>query len=204
MLSSGGPFWPCRAFWPCHLGIDNLNVVRSIGRLLDHGSFSSPLPLVKDGDLIAAVQHMIWLGAVRLSRLLRSKVMLLRMTLIKGGCVRRISGGNCEADTAADLGRRHQPEAVMDVRRTLLQVRTHWYPIIQELHRFTIAVSRVSVNHDGRGSTAPDPLVWDQGGRSKQRKVDIRFDIDLAPLPGPPGFLHGPWVMVRGGSVGDA
>ena len=25
---------PC---WPCHLGIDNLNVARSIGRLLDHG-----------------------------------------------------------------------------------------------------------------------------------------------------------------------
>ena len=27
----------CRAFmpWPCHLGIDNVNVARSIGRLLD-------------------------------------------------------------------------------------------------------------------------------------------------------------------------
>ena len=92
----------------------------------------------------------------------------------------------------------------MDVRRTLLQVRTHWYPIIQQLHRFMIAVSRVSVNHDGRGGTAPDPLVWDQGGRSKQRKVDIRVNIDLATLPGPPGFLQGPWVMVHGGSVGDA
>ena len=23
----------------------------------------------------------------------------------------------------------------------------------------------VTVNHDGRGGTAPDPLVWDQGGR---------------------------------------
>ena len=25
--------------------------------------------------------------------------------------------GNMEADTAADLGRRHQPETVMDIRR---------------------------------------------------------------------------------------
>ena len=70
--------------------------------------------------------------------------------------------GNAQADTATDLGRRHQPESVMDARRILVQVRTHWYPIIQQL----IAVSRVSVNHDGRGGTAPDPLVWDQGGQT--------------------------------------
>ena len=31
------------------------------------------------------------------------------------------------------------------------------------LHRFMIAVARVSVNHDGKGGTAPDPLVWDPG-----------------------------------------
>ena len=41
-----------QAFWLGHLGIDNLDVVRSIGRLLDHGSLSRPLPLVEDGDLI--------------------------------------------------------------------------------------------------------------------------------------------------------
>ena len=36
-----------QAYWSCHLGIDDLNVVRSIGRL------------VKDGDLVALVQYMI-------------------------------------------------------------------------------------------------------------------------------------------------
>ena len=61
-----------------------------------------------------------------------------------------------------------------------------------------IAVSRVSVKHDGRGGTTLDPLVWDQGGRKKHREVDIRINVDLAPLPGPPGFLHGPWVQVHG------
>ena len=33
-----------QAYWPCHLGIDNLNVVRSIGCLLDSDCLSRPLP----------------------------------------------------------------------------------------------------------------------------------------------------------------
>ena len=64
-----------------------------------------------------------------------------------------------------------------------------------------IAVARVSVNHDGKGGTAPDPLVWDQGSRPEVRKLAIRFNVDLASLPGPPGFLYGPWVQVHGGSI---
>ena len=36
-----------QTYWPCHLGIDNLNVARSVGRLLDKDSFVKPLPLVK-------------------------------------------------------------------------------------------------------------------------------------------------------------
>ena len=35
-----------QAYWPCHLGIDNLNVVCSIGRLLDADCLSKPLSLV--------------------------------------------------------------------------------------------------------------------------------------------------------------
>ena len=48
-----------QAYWHCHLGIDNLNVVRSIGRLLDADCLAKPLPLVNDGDLVALVQYMI-------------------------------------------------------------------------------------------------------------------------------------------------
>ena len=48
-----GAILAMQAYWPCHFGIDNLNVARSIGRLLDHDSLVKPLPLVKDGDLIA-------------------------------------------------------------------------------------------------------------------------------------------------------
>ena len=150
-----------QAYWPCHLGNYNLNVARSIGRLLDYGSLIEPLPLVKDGDLIALAQKMIRTGG-------RETVLV---TKVKGhaedvdvqqGRVRLVDQqGNAEADTAADIGRRHQSEVPIDARRWLLTARSHWYPIMLDLHRFMIAVARVSVNHDGRGGAAPDPLVWD-------------------------------------------
>ena len=105
------------------------------------------------------------------------------------------------ADTAADLGRRHRSEMLVDARRILLKVRNHWYPIMQQLLRFMIAVARVTVNHDGRRGNAPDPLVWDHGGRKKTRRTDIRVNVDLASLPGPHGFLNGPWMQVHGGCI---
>ena len=83
----------------------------------------------------------------------------------------------------------------------MLNARDSSYPIILQLHRFIVAVSRVVVNHDERSGSAPDPLVWDRGGKKKQRKVDIRVDIDLATLPGPPRFLSGPLVHVDGGGI---
>ena len=59
VLNSGVLLLLCKLNWPFHLGIDNLNVVRSNGRLLDADCLAKPLPLVKDGDLVALVQHMI-------------------------------------------------------------------------------------------------------------------------------------------------
>ena len=47
-----------QSYW-CHLGIYYLDVARSLGRLLDHGCLAKPLPLVKDGDLIAVAHYMI-------------------------------------------------------------------------------------------------------------------------------------------------
>ena len=70
-----------------------------------------------------------------------------------------------------------------------------------DLDRFMVAVARVAVNHDGQGGTAPDPLVWDQGGRQKVRRTHIRVNVDLASLPGPPGFLCGPWIQVDAGHI---
>ena len=105
-----GAILAMQAYWPCHLGIDNLNVVRSIGRLLDADCLAKPLPLVKDGDLVALVQYMIRTRG-------RDTV---RVTKVKGhakdddvqhGRVRLTDQqGNVEADIAADLGRRHQSD----------------------------------------------------------------------------------------------
>ena len=188
-----GAILSMQAYWPCHLGIDKLNVARSIGRLLDYGSLDKPLPLVRDGDLVALVHYMI---RTRGREMVREMV---RVTKVKGhakdddvqqGRVRLVDQqGNVEADIAADLGRRHQTEMLINARRRLLKARSQWYPSMLDLHRFMIAVARVSVNHDGKGGTAPDPLVWDQGSRPKVRKLDTRVTVDLASLPGPAGFF---------------
>ena len=157
--------------------------------MLDKDCLAKPLSLVKDGDLVALVQHMIRTRGRH----------TVRVTKVKGhandddvqhGRVRLLDRlGNIEADIAADLGRRHQTELLIDARRKLLQARSYWYPIMADLHRFMIAIARVSVNHDGKGGTAPDPLVWDPGSRPKVRSFAIRVTVDLASLPGPPGFL---------------
>ena len=71
--------------------------------------------------------------------------------------------GNSEADAAADLGRRHQSEVLIDAKRRLLKACSYWYPFMLDLHRFMIAIARVSVNHDGRSGTAPDPWFGNRG-----------------------------------------
>ena len=181
----GGAIVAMQAYWPCHLGIDNLDVARTIGRLLDEDCLVKPLPLVMDGDLVALVQYMI--------RTRGRETVRLEDQL-----------GNAEAEAAADLGRRHQSEVLIDAGRRLLKARSHWYPIMLLLQRFMIAVARVVVNHNGRRGTAPDPLVWDQGGPKKARKLDIRVNVDLASLTGPVGFLGGPWMQVHGGGTTGA
>ena len=112
--------------------------------------------------------------------------------------------GNAEADAVAELGRRHQSEVLIDARRRLLKARSHWYPIMLDLHRFMIAVARVSVNHDGKGGTDLDPLVWDQWSRPKVRKLAIRVNVDLAYLPGLPGFPNSSWIQVSAGRITGA
>ena len=114
-----------QAYWPCHLGTDNLNVARTMGGLLDRDCLAKPLFLVKDGDLVALAQYMIRTRG-------RETV---RVTKVKGhatdadveqGRVRLVDLiGNAEADAAADLGWRHQSELIMDAWRCLLKVRTH-------------------------------------------------------------------------------
>ena len=105
----------------------------------------------------------------------------------------RLEVGNNGADAAADFGRLRQHDDVITARRDLLRVRRYWYPIMIDLHKFMVAISRIEVNHDGFGGTAPDAMVWDQGGIVKPRASSFRLIVDYASLPGPPGFLGSTW-----------
>ena len=93
------------------------------------------MPLVKDGDVVAIIQHIIHArgqGAVGVTEV---KGHATEADVDQGLVRFEDRLGNAETDTAADLGRRHQPEAVMDARRALLNAREVWYPVIPQKHR---------------------------------------------------------------------
>ena len=69
-------------------------------------------------------------------------------------------------------------------------------PIIFDLHKFMVAISRIEVNHDGFGGTAPDAMVWDKGGIVNTRAPSFRLIVDHATLLGPPGFLSSTWCTL--------
>ena len=124
--------------------------------MLDHDSLIKPQHLVKDGDLIALAWYMIRTRGRETVRITKVKghtedvdVQQDRVRLVD-------QQENAEADAAAELSRRHQSEVLIDAWRRLLKARSEWYPIMLDVHRFMIAVAWVSVNHDGKGGTAPE------------------------------------------------
>ena len=137
------------------MGVDNLGVVLHVGRLLDDGFSAGPLELVTDGDLLFLIRRMLDLRG-------RDTV---RVTKVEGhadegmvfdGRVRELGRlGNNAADEAADLGRRRVGPAVIDARRNLSGVCGRWCPVLLDLHRFFIAISRTVVNHDGIDGLLP-------------------------------------------------
>ena len=117
--------------------------------------------------------------------------------MVAGGSFRQEDFfGNGGADTAADLGRLRQNDGFIGARRASHQARRHWYPIVVELHEFMVAVSRVEVNHDGHGGTAPDSMVWENGSVLEPRSSSIRVIKDHASLPGPSGLWDSSWCGV--------
>ena len=84
---------------------------------------------------------MTWFGGVRPARRIKLAIMIWRMRrLIRGGLglglLSRMPVGN--SFLLVGIGTR----------------------LIRDLHRFFTAISRAVVNDDGKGGTAPDPLVW--------------------------------------------
>ena len=125
--------------------------------------------------------------------------------MVAEGKVRREDKhGNDAADVAANFGRLRQPEAVIDARRNLLRVKKEWYPTILSLHRFMVAIARESLNISDASGSIADPLVWDRGSKPKARRIGDRVVVDLAKLPGPPGFLDHDWYSLNSGPLTDA
>ena len=114
-LRCGGVILALQSSSAVHLGVDNLGVVRHVGRLLGGHHGSVPLELVKDGDLLMLIGRMLRLGGLD----------TVRITKVKGhadeGMVLRELDrlGNDAADEAADCGRRRVSNAVIDARRSL-------------------------------------------------------------------------------------
>ena len=108
--------------------------------------------------------------------------------------------GNNAADEAADYGRRRVGNIVVDARRNLFGVCGRWYPVILDIPRFFIVISRTVVNHDGREGTALDPLVWSAGARPKKRRL-VHAIRDRAFLPGPPSIWESEWLDVPASAI---
>ena len=131
-----------------HLGVDNLNVVRHVGRRLDGLSSVRPLELVDDGDFIILIRKLLSIrgeGAVCISKVKGHA----DESLVRSGQVRAVDRyGNSRADEAADFGRRRVWSDIADARVNLSGVCRRWYPVVLILHRFFIAVCRAVVNCD--------------------------------------------------------
>ena len=168
-LSIGVLFLLCKLILVIHIGIDNLNVLRGVAALLSYNVPRSPLPLVTDGDLLATIHSMLCLRGFDTVQVSKVKGHATRAMVDNGDVRLEDLVGNNGADAAADLGRLRQHDDVITARRDLLRVRRFWYPIIFDLHKFMVAISRIEVNHDGFGGTAPDAMVWDRGGIVKTR-----------------------------------
>ena len=111
-----------------HLGVDNLNVVRHVGRLLNDVSSVRPHELVDDGDFIILIRKLLSTrgeGTVCTSKVKGHA----DEGLVRSGQVRALDRyGNSRADEAADFGRRRLWPDVADARRNLSGVCRRWYP----------------------------------------------------------------------------
>ena len=121
--------------------------------------------------------------------------------MVLSGRVRREDKlGNDAADEAADFGRRRVQPAVIDARRNLSGVCSRWYPVVLDLHRFSLLFLVEWSNHDGRDGTAPDPLVWSAGALPMRRRL-VHAVRDQAFLPGPPGIWHSDWLQIPAAAI---
>ena len=106
-------------------------------------------------------------NALHSTRITKVKVMLMMKWFDRVFLSRSTSDGNNHAGEAADLGRRHVDAYVMDGRMAFSQACHVWFPIVNDLHRFFIAVARAVDNGNEKGDSAwlPRPATRWTGGK---------------------------------------
>ena len=169
----------CRvSFWLCSLHLlfiwrltTWVLFVMFVGRLLGGCPGSIPFELVNDGDLLLLIDRMLHLRGRETVRTSKVKGHADEGMVLDGRVGEADRLGNDAADEAADFSRRRVGNAVIDARRNLAAVCGRWNPVLLDLHRFFIAISRAVVNHDGREGTVPEPSVWSAGARPKRRRL---------------------------------
>ena len=179
-----------------HLGVDNLCVIRHVGRLLDGRHGPTLFELVEDGDLLLLIERMLPLRGLDTARIAKVKGHADEGMVLDG----RVQEIDRLGNEAADFGRGRVSNLVIDARRNLSGVCGRWYPVLLDLHRFFIAISRAVVNHDGGIGIAPDPLVWSAGARHKRRRL-VHAVRDRAFLHGPPGIWDSECVTVPASAI---
>ena len=185
-----------QAYSGIHIGFDNLIVLRGVAALLAHGVPRTPVPLMKDGDLLATIHSMFCLRNSDTVKVSWVKGHAAPAIVASGDvCVEDLVGNN-GVDAASDLGWLRQNDEVITSRRNLLRVRRSSYPIMLDLHRFLVAFSRIEANHDGSGGTPSGAMVWERGGMIKARAPLSLLIVDCVFLPRPPDFLDSIWVAL--------
>ena len=72
---------------------------------------------------------------------------------------------------------------------------------MMNFHKYMVAISRIEVNHDGYGGTAPDATICDNGSILKPRSSSLRFIVDHASLLAPIGFRDSSWCSLPFSSI---
>ena len=99
-----------------HLGVDNLNVVRHVVRLLDGGFNARPFEVLKDGDLLYLIHRLLCLRGFDTVRISKVKGHASGDMVVDGRVRDLDLLGNRAADEAADFGRRRVLVHVIDAR----------------------------------------------------------------------------------------
>ena len=107
------------SFDAVHLGVDDLNVVGHVARLLDGRAGSCPRELVNDGHLLLLIEKVLQLKGLDTVRFTKVKGHADASMVLDGRVREQNKVGNDAADDAADLGRRSVYHAVIDAKRNL-------------------------------------------------------------------------------------